>query len=450
MRSEKLDSRAPAIGVYGVGKTYRIYDSPLNRFQGHVIEALPKPCDFVQKWAAGHLRSLGREFHALHNVSLEIQQGESVGIIGRNGSGKSTLLQIIAGTRPPTTGSVQVRGRVAAILELGSGFKPDFTGRENVFINGLILGLKKAEIEERFDEIERFADIGKFIDQPVKTYSSGMLVRLVFAVQVALEPEILIVDEALAVGDVFFQQKCARRMQDLRDQGTTILFVSHSMQVVRNLCEKVVFLRDGHMEFFGPTLKGTNLYFSGAGQSSSSRPEFLEAPNLGKVAPEDAVWKCATDAMESARVLWVRAASAGGFESGLCGIVGEVLTLEVAVQSFDAAPCSFHVGFNIKNGYDQLVSSCGTHNQGHGEFQLEPGEIKKFRLDITLALEPGNYTILTGIGKVLGAGGWQRIHGTGWFGPLSISWNSRDSLPPFAGPFGLPVHIEEIDSTDGP
>jgi lipopolysaccharide transport system ATP-binding protein len=220
-----------AISVRNVGKMYRIYDRPQDRLKQMLL------------WRFG--RHYGHEFWALRDVSFEVRRGETVGIIGRNGSGKSTLLQIIAGTLAPTEGEVQVNGRVAALLELGSGFNPEFTGRENVFLNGTILGISHAEMTARFDEIADFADIGEFIDQPVKLYSSGMVVRLAFAVQALIEPEILIVDEALAVGDMYFQVKCMAKISELRKRGTAILFVSHAVDMVKAICSRALLIDRG-------------------------------------------------------------------------------------------------------------------------------------------------------------------------------------------------------------
>jgi lipopolysaccharide transport system ATP-binding protein len=187
-----------AVSVHNVNKRYLLYDRPQDRLKQSLF------------WRFG--KSYGREFWALRDISFEIRRGEALGIIGRNGAGKSTLLQIIAGTLQPTSGVVHVSGRVAALLELGSGFNLEFTGRENVYLNGAILGFSRGEMEQRFDEIAAFADIGDFMDQPVKLYSSGMFVRLAFAVQACVEPDVLIVDEALAVGDVVFHQKCYARL----------------------------------------------------------------------------------------------------------------------------------------------------------------------------------------------------------------------------------------------
>jgi len=194
------------------------------------------------------------DFWALKNISFEVRRGESVGIIGRNGSGKSTLLQIIAGVLAPTDGEVLVRGRVVALLELGSGFNAEFTGRENVYLNGNILGLSKGEMDEKFDGIAAFADIGNFIDQPVKIYSSGMTIRLAFAVLAHVDPDIIIIDEALAVGDVSFQLKCMKHLRKLIAKGTTFLFVSHDPYTLKNMCERGLWLHQGEARYMGKSI----------------------------------------------------------------------------------------------------------------------------------------------------------------------------------------------------
>ena len=199
------------------------------------------------------------EFHALRDVSFNLRQGESLGIIGLNGSGKSTLLQIIAGTLEPTTGKVKTKGRIAALLELGSGFNPDFTGKENIYLNATILGLSQSEIDAKYDEIVSFADIGDFIHQPVRTYSSGMGLRLAFAVMVNVNPDILIIDEALAVGDAVFIQKCMRFLRDFKTRGNLIL-VTHDIAAVQSLCERCIWLSEGKLQSDGPPKKVTDLY----------------------------------------------------------------------------------------------------------------------------------------------------------------------------------------------
>jgi lipopolysaccharide transport system ATP-binding protein len=232
-----------AISVENVGKCYGIYESPSDRLKQFVLPRLQKVIGIAPQ-------TYFNEFWALKDVSFRIAKGETVGIIGRNGSGKSTLLQIICGTLTPTCGRVKTRGRVAALLELGSGFNPEFTGRENVFMNASVLGLSNAEINDRFDRIAAFADIGTFIDQPVKIYSSGMFVRLAFAVIAHVDADILVIDEALAVGDAIFTQKCMRYIREFQERGT-LLFVSHDMGSVQNLCKTGVWLGQGVVQQIG-------------------------------------------------------------------------------------------------------------------------------------------------------------------------------------------------------
>ena len=219
------------ISARNLGMMYMLYDRPQDRLKQSLF------------WRLG--RNYGRPFWALRDVSLEVRSGETLGIIGRNGSGKSTLLEIIAGIVQPTTGNVQINGRVAALLELGSGFNPEYTGRENIFLNGAILGLSQKEIQNRYDEIEAFADIGEFIDQPVKLYSSGMYIRLAFSIQASIFQDILIVDEALSVGDISFQRKCFRRLEELQDRGSSIILVSHDLNAIINLCNSAMLIDEG-------------------------------------------------------------------------------------------------------------------------------------------------------------------------------------------------------------
>jgi lipopolysaccharide transport system ATP-binding protein len=218
-----------AISLKNISKCFKRYDKPIDKLK----EVLFSKGNYFN------------DFWALQDVNLEIPRGKAVGIVGVNGSGKSTLLQIIAGTLTPTTGEVEVKGRVSALLELGSGFNPEFTGRQNVFFNARLLGLNQSETENRFDEIAKFADIGDFIDQPVKTYSSGMFVRLAFAVAVNVNPDILIVDEALSVGDIFFQHRCIRQIRKLIDLGVTTLFVSHDSSTIKTLCDSAIIMNSG-------------------------------------------------------------------------------------------------------------------------------------------------------------------------------------------------------------
>lgn len=242
-----------AIRVDSLSKCYHIYDSPQDRLKQSIV---PK----LRSLAGRNPGCYYREFWALKDVSFEVGRGETIGIIGRNGSGKSTLLQMICGTLQPTTGTVETRGRVAALLELGAGFNPEFTGRENVYMNATVLGLTQDEIQSRFEDIAAFADIGDFIEQPVKHYSSGMYARLAFAVAINVDPSILIVDEALAVGDEPFQRKCFARIEDIKRNGGTILFVSHSASAIVELCDRAVLLYAGERLFTGEPKKAIAWY----------------------------------------------------------------------------------------------------------------------------------------------------------------------------------------------
>ncbi len=241
----------PAISVSGLGKRYVIQHESRHDTLRDTLHHTARKLWRRVRWGT---RFTSEDFWALRDVSFDIQPGEVVGVIGRNGAGKSTLLKILSRITEPTTGRIALRGRVASLLEVGTGFHPDLTGRENVFLNGAILGMSRAEIRRKFDEIVAFAEVERFLDTPVKRYSSGMYVRLAFSVAAHLEPEILIVDEVLAVGDTQFQKKCLGKMQDVaRGEGRTVLFVSHNMAAVQHLCGRCVFLRQGQVAAVGPT-----------------------------------------------------------------------------------------------------------------------------------------------------------------------------------------------------
>jgi lipopolysaccharide transport system ATP-binding protein len=241
-----------AVRVSDLSKCYQIYDRPPDRLKQSV---LPK----LQRLIRKPPRQYYREFWALKDVSFEVKKRETVGIIGRNGSGKSTLLQIICGTLTPTSGTIETNGRIAALLELGSGFNPEFTGRENVYMNAAVLGLSKEEVDARFDEIAAFADIGEFIEQPVKIYSTGMYVRLAFSVIAHVDAEILVVDEALAVGDAVFIQRCMRFIRSFQEHGT-LIFVSHDTSAVQNLCKTGIWLGNGQIQKMGTSKNVAEAY----------------------------------------------------------------------------------------------------------------------------------------------------------------------------------------------
>lgn len=234
-----------AIEVNNLTKIYRLYNSPKDRLR-EMISLTGK--------------KYHHEFYALNDVSFTVEKGQTVGIIGQNGSGKSTLLKIICGVLQPSSGNVKVKGRISSLLELGAGFNPEFTGRENVYMNGALMGFSRAEMEHRFSAIEEFADIGEFIDQPVKSYSSGMLVRLAFAAAINVDPEILIVDEALSVGDARFQLKCFLKFKEFQDNGKTIIFVSHAMDTIKRYCIEAILMDKGALIFSGIPNDAINQY----------------------------------------------------------------------------------------------------------------------------------------------------------------------------------------------
>ena len=272
----------PIVEFRSVSKNYPIYSSPAAR---------------LKELLCLNRISFHHDFSALDNVSFQIQRGETFCIVGENGSGKSTLLQIVAGILHPSKGDVVVSGRVAALLELGTGFNPEFTGRQNVYMNAAILGLSRQEIDAKFSHIEEFAEIGEFIDQPVKTYSSGMGVRLAFAVAIHVEPEILLVDEALSVGDIYFRQRCMRKVHEMRDAGVTILFVSHAIAEVKALGDRTMWLEGGRIKDIGNTdtvvtrymaamVEKDNVYLAGAHHKLQEAPhDPVKAPEIVDTIP---------------------------------------------------------------------------------------------------------------------------------------------------------------------
>jgi lipopolysaccharide transport system ATP-binding protein len=271
-----------AISVQNVSKAYRIWRDPSARLKaplwdliGQAVPAALRPPGLRNRLEHQGNSPYYKDFYALKNISFEVKKGEAYAIIGRNGSGKSTLLQMIAGTLTPTEGRIRVKGRVAALLELGSGFNPDFTGRENVYLNASVLGLTREETDARYDEIASFADIGDFIDQPVKTYSSGMSMRLAFAVIAHVDADILIVDEALAVGDVFFVQKCMRFIRQFQEKGT-LLLVTHDTGAVQSLCQKAVWLHHGECRGIGTSKKITESYLEAIYEEKQGAKLFTE------------------------------------------------------------------------------------------------------------------------------------------------------------------------------
>jgi lipopolysaccharide transport system ATP-binding protein len=445
----------PVISVQNVSKAYRIWESPGARLTAPMLEGAAGLLPGAPgQWLKSKASKSYRDFWALKDISFEVKKGESVGIIGRNGSGKSTLLQIIAGTLQPTDGSIKVTGRVAALLELGSGFNPEFTGRENIFLNAAVLGLARREIEAKFAEITAFADIGDFIEQPVKTYSSGMLMRVAFAVQTAVNPDILIVDEALSVGDFFFQQKCAARMRTLREQGTTVLFVSHDLASVRDLCPQALYLRQGKMKFWGESQEAIARYY-GEGQAAGVvNPVATSAIQQVNKTPEDyiqsfrslAQWWNEKQSKEtdsnSVELLGVAFRDGTGRPS-MKAMMGAEFVFFVLFRA--RLPGDYHVAIELKNRYDQVLNSSGSYPCGLNPQRLKAGQIASFEMSMQLNFEAGRYTCQIVLGQTTDQPNrGQRLAASPWLGPIEITWDYENERAPFLGMFGPPTRARFI------
>jgi lipopolysaccharide transport system ATP-binding protein len=424
-----------AISVRNVSKSYKVFENQRSRFL-HTIN--PKYKTNVKKiWA-------------LQDINFEIKRGESVAIIGRNGGGKSTLLEILTGTLTPTTGEVIVNGRVSALLELGSGFNPEYTGRENVILNGLLLGLSRQDIMSRFAEIEAFAEIGTAIDRQVKTYSSGMMMRLAFAVQVLCDPDILIIDEALSVGDFFFQQKCLGYILGLCAKGTTLLFVSHDMGAVRDICKKGLLLNAGHMDFFGDKIDAIQQYLS---NNAVGRPigvvSPLERRTLEKNSFElkEPLWKRdEKDCSEKAHLVAINILDHKN-QPCTSAPIGSEITIQALFTSPFVEPV--HVSVVFKNRYDQIITSMGSYTLRTEMPSPLSGSTILFQLKIILAIEAGNYTFAVKLAhpKEIGEAA-ELLDETPWLGPIQVVWNYQNDIPPFYGMVGLPATAQFVTETD--
>jgi lipopolysaccharide transport system ATP-binding protein len=443
------------ITVENLTKVYRIWAHPSGRLKSPLLESAARlfPRNTPPRRALAARAARGyRDFYALRDVSFTVRPGEATGIIGRNGSGKSTLLQLIAGTLTPTGGRVGVRGRVSALLELGSGFNPDFTGRENVFLNGSIFGLSKGEMEGKFDEIAAFADIGDFIEQPVKTYSSGMMVRLAFAVGLAVQPDILIVDEALSVGDVFFQQKCFKKLHQVLESGVTLLFVSHDMEAVRNLCDQVLLLDQGRLDFIGAPDETVSRYYALFGRrvEANLRPSGTVAPVAAHGVAE------AVKAAVLAHNLLPAAKSRHGAhrleliaaaienEHGAPSLRVEmtrVATLRVLIKAHEpiAEPSA---GLNLYDRMTNLVFAGGTRQLGMILGAMQSGEERLLTFKLTCNLQPGEYTFSLETSEPSAEGpnfGFLHDKYEG-LGPLTIHYEHNHTWP-FYGIARLPLEV---------
>jgi len=315
------------------------------------------------------------EFWALKNINLDVKQGDRIGIIGRNGAGKSTLLKILSRITRPTSGSAHIKGRVASLLEVGTGFHPELTGRENIYLNGAVLGMRKFEIDKKFDEIVAFAEIEKFLDTPVKRYSSGMYVRLAFAVAAHLEPEILLVDEVLAVGDLQFQKKCLGKMQDVSREGRTVLFVSHNMGVISDLCSKVILLKNGELSCSGGTKEIISNYLL---ETPDSKSQTIDARDLTKPVK-----------ITSVEIQGETSASYFAYK--------EILTIKICIRSQESKDIIIGVGIRDLEGKQILHFS---NFDSKVELSLSEG-MNNYELQFKNILNDGDYFITVWLGNSL-------------------------------------------------
>lgn len=395
-----------AIAINGLGKCYQIYEKPHHRLLQMLLGRFDK--------------KYFREFWALRDVSFSIPRGKVVGILGKNGAGKSTLLQIICGTLASTRGDLKVNGRVAALLELGSGFNPEFTGIENIFLNGQILGLSREEVSRKLDDILSFADIGDFVNQPVKTYSSGMFARLAFSVAVNVEPDILIVDEALSVGDAWFQHKSMARMRALMESGCSVLFVSHSIDAVRALCDEAVWLENGTVKMQGGVTEVTNAYMNDVFiehnriilQNAQQAEKNVVAPDLNDA--EHVIQQDVAASIESAQ----SSSMENGLDGGAIlsvqakqlrnaqGLVvdhlqqGEEFSLEFELKIHQVVK-NISVGFLIKDQFGQELTGESYFNNHRHSLDFSAGQVARFIFKSQMLLRGGqSYSVALRVNQV--------------------------------------------------
>jgi ABC-type polysaccharide/polyol phosphate transport system ATPase subunit len=427
------------ITVKNLSKSYHIYEQPRDRLKQFILPSMRRLAGLAPK-------QYYRDFWALRDISFEVRRGETIGVLGRNGSGKSTLLQMISGTLTPSTGEIAIGGKITALLELGAGFNPEFSGRENVFLNGAIFGLEREQVEKKFEEIAAFADIGEFIEQPVKTYSSGMYARLAFAVATALDPEILVVDEILSVGDVFFQARCMRKLDEFRERGGTVFFVTHDTYSVERICTRAIVLDKGRKVFEGGTADAVNVYYK------MSRDEPVTAKTAPLAGQTGAAIPTETSiALPSAQPVQVRRDHVvddgtvyidqvyvlnGQGETSLNHSVGDWVTVKLHVQfSADYEQIDFGVGIRDRSG--TLIGGAHTFYSGNSIGPIRAGESRLLTARIKADLVPGEYLLVAGIAQHDSLQSYRECYGLYDFTVLSITGNRK-----FWGAVRLPTEIE--------
>ena len=387
------------ISIKHVSKVYRIFDNPTDRF-----------------WEAvtGGKHAKGKDHYALDDINIEVSEGEILGIIGVNGSGKSTLLKIITGVLAPTSGSVEVNGKISALLELGAGFNPEYTGVENIYFNGMVMGFTQKEMESKVQSIIDFADIGDFINQPVRTYSSGMYVRLAYAVAVSIEPDILIVDEALAVGDAYFQMKSMSKMQDLFRKGKTVLFVSHDTASVKNLCTTAIYLDKGRIIARGPAAEVVDLYESNVRKTMSESGRGAKADQIHTV--DISSFKNAPRQKFREDPTYIQRTAAGREGNGkarvcslqLLDISGEEVSEVIPFESYTLRlcievleDCQMCIGYHIRDSKNVPILGSNTVMENLGEVRGTAGERLVVDFRMKLPLRDGRYNIMTVLSQTI-------------------------------------------------
>jgi lipopolysaccharide transport system ATP-binding protein len=428
-----------------ISKTYTLWLRPSDRLSAPVLRWSARRLSWIpglREWAKAKANRVARPFPALQPLSFSIRRGESLGIIGRNGSGKSTLLQILAGTLTPTTGTVERSGRLAALLELGSGFNLEFTGRENVYLQAAVYGVGHEEMERHFQEVTAFAEIGEFIDQPVKTYSSGMLVRLAFAVQVVLRPDLLIVDEALAVGDVFFQAKCAAYFRERIAEGMSLIFVSHDLVSVKALCREAMVLHQGRLHFHGDSKEAANVYHALHATEARRTLVAAKAPDPSLPPPPVALrnWTSSDEIGDrdaefvSCQVFDASGATRRQFAEG------EPIRLRLDVVARTEIP-PLHAAFQIVDRHNRALYGQSTIHRESAGLTLRPGEHASLELTMPGSFGAGEYLVDVALGwGDRGDGAFtHQCHRVG--GITSLSIGRVNPRPRFLGPIDLQAEV---------
>lgn len=387
------------ISVKNLVKKYKIYDDPKDRYR----EA-----------TSNGKKIYSKEHYALNDISFEVAEGEILGIIGVNGSGKSTLLKIITGVLQPTSGEVKVNGRISALLELGAGFNPEYTGIENIYFNGMVMGFTKKEMDEKLQGIIDFADIGEFINQPVKTYSSGMLVRLAYAVAISIEPDILIVDEALAVGDIYFQMKSMSKMEELFRKGKTVVFVSHDTASVRKLCNTAIYIDKGKIIAQGTSKEVVDIYEAKAREVMSANAENMKKDSVKSInvallkKNDKDVFVINKDYEKK-----VAYAREGNGKARVCNlelldkddnqllIVDDDRNAKVCINVLFYEACQISIGYHIRDSKNDPILGSSTVFEGIGEVEGRPGDKVRVEFETKLPLREGRYNIMTVLSTTL-------------------------------------------------